>query len=148
MDKSMDEGNRECSHLIFRKPSQVDLRAFPTNNSIQEKQHKYRSEIALIANAYPKLYREEPDHSRFRWKFMLTSDTPAVRRYFTPGKDLVTAGNKEEMKRVIHYYLNHPAERKAIQHQGQITVRKHMYKHRAQEIIQVLKRKGIITADD
>lgn len=39
----------------------------PTNNSIQEKQHKYRSEIALIANAYPKLYREEPDHSRFRW---------------------------------------------------------------------------------
>ncbi|WP_411829486.1 glycosyltransferase family protein [Paenibacillus lautus] len=79
---------------------------------------------------------------------MLTSDTPAVRRYFTPGKDLVTAGTKEEMKRVIHYYLNHPAERKAIQHPGQITVRKHMYKHRAQEIIQVLKRKGIITADD
>lgn len=187
---------------------------------------KYRSEISLIANAYVQLYREQPNHLRFRWikhcmntilenkwnlnlygrdwnkmkgifsrpvpqssihgylpypeahkvynstdivigpqnkrnqltqrtyeilgsgGFMLTSNTPAIKRYFTPGKDLVTAESKEEMKRVITYYLQHPAERKAIQRHGHTTVRKHMYKHRAQEILQVLKRKKMIQSDD
>ncbi|KOP68103.1 hypothetical protein AMS62_24785 [Bacillus sp. FJAT-18019] len=68
-------------------------------------------------------------------------------RKFSPGKDWVTAGNKEEMQKTIKYYLNHPAERKAIQLQGQSTIKKHMYKYRAKEILQVLKREGVITAD-
>jgi spore maturation protein CgeB len=118
------------------------------NNSIQEKQQQIPFGDCSHRECLSEAISRTAGSLTLSVEFMLTSDTPAVRRYFTPGKDLVTAGTKEEMKRVIHYYLNHPAERKAIQHQGQITVRKHMYKHRAQEIIQVLKRKGIITADD
>ncbi|MBX4146802.1 CgeB family protein [Paenibacillus sp. Dod16] len=207
------------------RSAKLDFGYHPSVHAKGKPVNKYRSEIALIANAYPKLYREQPDHLRFQWMkdcintvlenkwdlniygrhwnqmkgifsrpipksaihgylpyeeahkvynstdimiglqnkrnqltqrtyeilgsggFMLTSDTPAIKRYFTPGKDLVTAGSKEEMQRVIKYYLNHPAERKAIQLQGQTTIRKHMYKFRAKEILQVLKREGIITAD-
>lgn len=76
--------------------------------------------------------------------FLLTSDTPAVRQLFTPGHDLVVAGNPLETVQLVNYYLNHPADRTAICRNGLQAVSLHSYRQRAEYMLQVLRSENII----
>lgn len=76
--------------------------------------------------------------------FLLTSDTPEVRRLFKPGKDLVVSRSGEQTRKLISYYLKHPEERERIRKQGMRAVLKHNYKRRAQYMIQQLIKHKIL----
>ncbi|MBP1989181.1 CgeB family protein [Paenibacillus eucommiae] len=76
--------------------------------------------------------------------FLLTSDTPEIRRLFTPGKHLVVSRSPEETVRLARYYLVHPEEREKIRQAGYRAVAKHAYKYRAAQMLRILKKRKII----
>ncbi|MBD8499613.1 CgeB family protein [Paenibacillus arenosi] len=76
--------------------------------------------------------------------FLLTSDTPEVRRLFIPGRDLVVSSSPFETRQLIHYYSNRPNEREQIRQQGMHAVQRHSYKERASYMIHQLKMHHII----
>ena len=76
--------------------------------------------------------------------FLLTSDTPEIRRLFKPGKDLVVSRSAKQTRNLVRYYLKHPKQRERIRKQGKITVLRHNYKQRALYMIQQLKKHKIL----
>ncbi len=76
--------------------------------------------------------------------FLLTSDTPEVRRLFEPGRDLVISSSPEETLELVSYYLENPVERENMRRQGSLAVEKHSYKHRAKYIIDVLQKQNVL----
>lgn len=76
--------------------------------------------------------------------FLLTSDTPEIRRLFKPGKHLVVSRSPEETVRLVQYYLKHPDKRERIRKAGKLAVAKHTYKHRAIKMIRELKKRNIL----
>ena len=76
--------------------------------------------------------------------FLITSDTPAVRKLFKPGHDLVVSSSPEETIALIEYYLKNPQKRKKIQKNGQITVQDYSYTNKAEYIINCLINEGLI----
>lgn len=77
--------------------------------------------------------------------FLLTSDTPVVRKLFKPGQDLIVSSSPEETLELVRYYLQKPDERKKVRINGKKAVSNHSYKHRAEYIIYILKKEGIIS---
>lgn len=76
--------------------------------------------------------------------FLITSDTPEIRRLFTPGRDLVVSDSAGQTRKLVRYYLKHPKKREEIRKHGQRTARKHNYKSRAQYMIRQLKKHNIL----
>nr|WP_145156434.1 glycosyltransferase [Paenibacillus terrae] len=76
--------------------------------------------------------------------FLITSDTPEIRRLFKPGRDLVVSSSAEQTRELVAYYLKHPEEREKIRKQGKLTVRKHSYARRARYMIRQLRKYKII----
>ncbi|HJV44237.1 MAG TPA: glycosyltransferase [Bacillota bacterium] len=76
--------------------------------------------------------------------FLLTNDTPEVRRIFTPGKDLVVSSSYEDTLKLVDQYLNDEGSRKKICSQGEQTVSQYSYKHRAEHVLDVLRQEGFI----
>lgn len=76
--------------------------------------------------------------------FLLTSDTPAINRLFEKGRHLAVTTHPEETVDIVRYYLDHPGDREKIQKQGHIAVSCHSYRHRAEEIVSILKSRKII----
>ncbi|BBI35880.1 CgeB family protein [Cohnella abietis] len=76
--------------------------------------------------------------------FLLTSDTPEIRRLFKPGKDLVISRSGSQTRRLVKYYMQHPNEREQIRKQGMRAVMRHSYKQRAQYMISQLKKHKIL----
>jgi spore maturation protein CgeB len=76
--------------------------------------------------------------------FLLTSDTPGVRKLFKPGEDLVVSSSEEQTLKLVQYYLNHSNEREKISQQGHKAVTKHSYRNRSEQVIQTLLDEGII----
>lgn len=76
--------------------------------------------------------------------FLLTNDTPEIRRLFSPGKHLVVTRSPEETVRLVRYYLKHPEEREKIRKAGFRAVTKHNYKFRAAQMLRILKKRKII----
>lgn len=76
--------------------------------------------------------------------FLLTSDTPAVRDKFKPGRDLIVSSSPKETLEKVKYYLNHDSERKKIQINGKKAVKNDSFRHRAERMLEVLKSRGII----
>ncbi|WP_079914691.1 glycosyltransferase [Paenibacillus sp. 32352] len=76
--------------------------------------------------------------------FLLTSDTPEIRRLFKPGKHLVVSRSPEETVRLVRYYLKHPDKREQIRKAGKQAVAKHTYKHRAIRMLLELKKRSIL----
>lgn len=76
--------------------------------------------------------------------FLLTSDTPEVRRLFTPGKELVISSSPEQTVELVRHYLKEGAERNQISQLGQKAVSTHTYQYRALEMLQILKEEKII----
>lgn len=75
--------------------------------------------------------------------FLLTSDTPEVRRLFKPERDIVTSSSPESTLHKAMFYLNNPEKRKQISKQGRNAVTRHSYRHRAEYIIATLQKNNI-----
>jgi len=76
--------------------------------------------------------------------FLLTQDTPEIRRLFTPGRDLLVSASPEETLRQVREYLERPEERKKIRESGHRTVRAHTYLHRVHQMLRILREHGIL----
>ncbi|MCY6485380.1 glycosyltransferase [Clostridium aestuarii] len=76
--------------------------------------------------------------------FLLTSDTPELRRLFEPNKDLVLSSSPKETLALVEYYLKNDEERDLIRNQGEISVRIHSYSNRAKYMLKVLKIQKIL----
>lgn len=76
--------------------------------------------------------------------FLLTNDTPEIRRLFEPGKDLAVTTSPQETVSLIRYYLQNPEEREKIRRQGRTAVVNHSYCNRAKYIMDVLQTEGIL----
>lgn len=70
--------------------------------------------------------------------FLLTSDTPEIRRLFEPDRDLVVSATASDTLKLIRYYLRNPEEREAIRSRARRAVEPHSYRHRAQFVLEVL----------
>lgn len=75
---------------------------------------------------------------------LLTDDTPAIRRLFEPGKDLVVTSSPSETESLVRYYLNNPGEGEKIRRRTLTAVAGHSYCRRAKYILNVLRAEGII----
>ncbi|WP_307838184.1 glycosyltransferase [Bacillus cereus group sp. N21] len=76
--------------------------------------------------------------------FLLTMNTPGVRHLFQQGHDLVVSSSPEETVQLVKYFLEHRASCKKIGDQGQLTVKIYSYRHRAEFMINVLSKEGIV----
>lgn len=76
--------------------------------------------------------------------FLLTSDNFAVRNSFKVGKDLITSSSPEETVTLVKYYLKNEAERKNIARRAPNAVIGNSYRERAEYIIDVLYREGVL----
>lgn len=71
--------------------------------------------------------------------FQLTDMRKLLSLHFDPADEIVALSNWEDMQKAIDYFLEHEAEREMYAKRAQKRVLKeHTYKHRAQEILDVL----------
>lgn len=72
---------------------------------------------------------------------LITDWKDNLRKVFEIDKEIVTYRTAEECIDLIHYYLEHDAEREAIARAGQErTLREHSYRNRAQELIEIARK--------
>ncbi|MDQ0200984.1 glycosyltransferase family protein [Neobacillus ginsengisoli] len=102
------------------------------------------SKILLGLQNYPALLTQRTYEILGSGGFLLTLDTPGVRKNFIPRKDLVVSLSPEETIHKVHYYLNQPEKRSQIQMQGRKSVEEHSYKFRANQIISTLIENDIL----
>lgn len=76
--------------------------------------------------------------------FVLTNNTPEIRRLFKHKKHLLLSKSPAETLQLVDYYLNHPVERERIRKAGQAAARKHSYEQRARRIVRVLRQHRIL----
>jgi spore maturation protein CgeB len=76
--------------------------------------------------------------------FLITSDTPEIRRLFKHGRHLIISKSSKETVRLVRYYLKHPQKIRQIREAGKKAAARHSYKKRAQYILRVLKNNKII----
>lgn len=73
--------------------------------------------------------------------FLLTDYKDNLNTLFEPGKEIVAYRSAEEGVELARYYLAHEEERKSIAQAGQArTLREHTYRHRMQELLDILGR--------
>lgn len=77
--------------------------------------------------------------------FLITSDTPEIRKLFTPGEHLVVTSSPEETIHLVDYYLRNPKQRKKIQEAGMKKVQDYSYEKRAKFVLETLVREGFIS---
>lgn len=76
--------------------------------------------------------------------FLLTSDTPIIRKLFVPGRDLIVSSSPEETIELIQYYLSDNEKRNIICKQGEFSVKPHSYTNRAQYMLKILYNQNIL----
>ncbi|MBS4220717.1 glycosyltransferase [Bacillus sp. FJAT-49711] len=76
--------------------------------------------------------------------FLLTTDTPAVRKLFTPGKDLIVSSSLDETRQQLDYYFSNPEELNKIRENALKAVKKHSYQARAKYILDILYNRNIL----
>lgn len=66
---------------------------------------------------------------------VVTQDIPEVRKYFEPGKEIITYRDMDEAAEKIRYYLEYDEEREKIAAAGyERTLREHTYEKRFRDI--------------
>ena len=83
--------------------------------------------------------------------FLITSNTPAVKKFFTNGQHLVMSNSPEETRELVDYFLTHDGERIKIASSGQQEVySKHTYRHRVERFFSLVEyySKGRVTRYD
>jgi len=106
------------------------------------------AKIVLGLQNYPNLLTQRTYEILGSGGFLLTVDTPGVRKRFIPGIDLETSLTPEETLQKVNYYLNHSEKRSEIQTRGRKSVERHSYKSRANQIISTLIEKNILKTCD
>lgn len=76
--------------------------------------------------------------------FVVTNDTPEIRRLFKPGRDLVVSRSPKETVKLVRYYLNHPGLRRRNREAGKKAVARHSYNARAQYMVHILREQRIL----
>jgi len=76
--------------------------------------------------------------------FLLTTDTPAVRKLFTPGKDLIVSSSLDETRQQLDYYFSNTEELNKIRKNALKAVKKHSYQARAKYILDILYNRNIL----
>ena len=79
--------------------------------------------------------------------FLITSDTPAVRQLFEPGRHLAVSKSPVETVELVRYYLENTDERKQICQQALEAVSHHSYRHRAEYMEMVLQERELLKND-
>ncbi|MDX2139676.1 MAG: glycosyltransferase [Chloroflexota bacterium] len=75
--------------------------------------------------------------------FQITDDLPGVREWFTPGENIVTYNNEDDLRAKVAYYLQHEDERARIAAAGQVHVyAQHTYDVRAARLEELLAELG------
>ena len=96
------------------------------------------AKIILGLQNYPHLLTQRTYEILGSGGFLLTLQTPGVRKQFIPSKDLVVSSSPEETAQKVKYYLKYSQERLQIARQGRKAVEVHTYKSRAKRIITTL----------
>lgn len=104
------------------------------------------ADIVIGLQNYPALVTQRTYEILGSGGFLLTQDTPAVRRLFSPGRDLVVSSTPDDTVHLVRHYLEHPEERHNIRTQGRLTVDFHSYRQRAEQVINVLSTSGVVNA--
>lgn len=76
--------------------------------------------------------------------FLLTVDTPGVRTILKPGEDLACSASPDQTRELVHYYLKNPEQRSRIAAHGQSSIATYTYRHRAEYMLDVLKKASIV----
>ncbi|MUT67082.1 glycosyltransferase [Paenibacillus sp. NEAU-GSW1] len=76
---------------------------------------------------------------------LITDDTPEVRRWFKPGKELLVTSSEEETKKLIHKYNKLPKARQRIRRNAIRASKAHSYEKRAAYVLTVLRKRNIIS---
>lgn len=76
--------------------------------------------------------------------FLITSDTPEVRRVFRPGRDLVVSSSLQETVELVKYYLEHEEARESIRNRGYRSVAAHSYAKKAKYMVKILLARKIM----
>ena len=68
--------------------------------------------------------------------FLLTEDAPRLTEFYTPGKEIETFNNNDELIDKIKFFLAHPEDRDRIARAGfERTQREHTYDVRMKEVV-------------
>jgi spore maturation protein CgeB len=68
--------------------------------------------------------------------FALSSDNMEIRKLFTPERDLVVSSSPEQTLELADYYLNNKDKWRDVRKNGQLSVKNHTYKQRAEYILE------------
>lgn len=78
--------------------------------------------------------------------FELVDFKPEIRKLFRLGEEMVCYRNTDDLQKLVRFYLDNPAQRKAIADRGKAKVLgEHTWLHRVKEVAHVLCKKGILT---
>lgn len=75
---------------------------------------------------------------------LITDDTPEVRKWFRPGKDLLVSSSEKETEQLIKKYSKNAKLREQIRQNAVRAAVAHSYKNRAKYLLSVLKKEKII----
>ncbi len=71
--------------------------------------------------------------------FQLMDERSLLSECFEPGKEIVTFRNAQELKEKIHYYMDHPQERREIANRARARALKdHTYQHRVKDMLSII----------
>lgn len=77
--------------------------------------------------------------------FLLHPRCERLTECYQDGREIVLYGSREELFRLIDFYLDRPDERAAISEAGlQRTLDEHTYRHRARRLIEVCLERGVL----
>ncbi|WP_317971706.1 glycosyltransferase [Paenibacillus sp. CCS19] len=75
---------------------------------------------------------------------LITDDTPEVRKWFKPGRELLVSNSAQETKKLIVKYMKNPRLREKIRANAVKAAARHTYQKRAAYVIKTLRKHGII----
>ncbi|WP_369126834.1 glycosyltransferase [Paenibacillus sp. A3] len=75
---------------------------------------------------------------------IVTNDTPEIRRSFRPGRDLLVTSSEKMTRSLIRKYARQPGACERIRRNAVRAAAPHAYLHRAQYILRVLRKHGIL----
>lgn len=71
--------------------------------------------------------------------FILTDYHKALNEFFKPGDEIIYYKDIEDLRRLVHYYLDHPDEREEIAARAhKRTLMEHTYRHRMAQLIEMV----------
>ncbi len=75
---------------------------------------------------------------------LITDDTPEVRKWFQPGRDLLVTNSEQQTKAIIEKYSKRPLEIERIRRNAVRAAKLHTYTSRARYVLRTLLQQGII----